>query len=129
MTSNVEANCPGVRVAGNSLLFDNECMSGKIEKKTIARYGERSFERIWIGYKKMYLGSVLQDLSQNFKPPETLDLDLFYGRQKEDGTIHSMDDLVGSEKTVRKIFSGWSSAKVKVVFRCNDLVMKTFHLG
>ncbi len=109
------------------LNLDNERMNRKVSEEIIRLYENVRFCTIWIGYKKMYLGSILSDL-KNFKAPEVFDLDLFYGHVGDDGVIHSLEDLDLNEEQTREIFSNWKGSGCKVIFQCNGLVMRTFIL-
>ena len=75
-------------ISGNEgpirLNLNNERMNRKVSKEVIELYKNVRFHTIWIGYKKMYLGTILSDISTNFKAPEVFDLDLFYGSNYDD---------------------------------------------
>lgn len=110
------------------LNLDNERMNRKVSKEVINLYKNVHFHTIWIGYKKMHLGSILSDISTNFEAPKVLDLDLFYGSVKSDGVISSLENLVENENQTRSIFSRWKGSGCNVIFQCNNLVMRTFQL-
>lgn len=102
----------------NSISFNNQIMNMKVPQQVIELYKARVFDTIFVGYKKLYLGTILDDIAKDFQPPTTLNLDLFYG----------IEDLPHSADLTRKIFSKWEGKGTKVVFRCNAMVLKTFTL-
>ena len=109
------------------LRLNNGKMNGEVSKEVIDLYSNITFYSIFVGYKKMYLGSILENLSENFLAPKELDLDLFYGIEK-DGVIRSLGNLSHNESETREIFSRWEGSGCKVIFRCNELVMRSFNL-
>ncbi len=102
----------------NTIFFDNDDMNLKVEEKVIEQLKSKMFNRIGVGYKKMYLGTILDDIANNFQAPKILDLDLF----------NPHEDLQENEASVRKIFSNWKDKEVEVLFRLNKTVLRTFKL-
>ncbi len=102
----------------NTIFFDDMDMNLKVEESVIEQHKSRMFNRIGVGYKKMYLGTILDDIANHFQPPKTLDLDLF----------NPHEDLAENEALVRKIFSNWKDKEVEVLFRLNKVVLRTFKL-
>jgi hypothetical protein len=103
---------------GVHIRLNNERMLRKVSQKLIYEYKNIPIKSIFIGYKKIYLGSILGDVSENFSAPRTLELDLFYGHE----------NLENNESQVRDIFSQWEGSGCRVIFRYNHLVLREFVL-
>ncbi len=104
---------------------DEQC----VQPGAIALCNGRKFDIISIKGKKCELGRILKDIAKNFTPPKELNFNLFFANKLPNGEIETFENLALSEENVRKTFTNWKNSDVKVIFRCNEEIVRVFNLS
>ena len=112
----------GIALNNNTISIDNG-LTKNIPESAIQEFKDRNFDTISIEHKRSTLGSILDDIAENFKAPKTLNLDLF-----RDGSLYVFDNLEESESTVKNTFSKWTGSDCNVFFRCGHTIIREFKL-